>query len=126
MGNKPHRLKKMKMKALRKFSKIDVSKKATHETIKTHNNMLLLKPFNKKTASEMLKAYKKTIEHIHLKNKPHHHKRTTPGTVDEEAPQTIIRHHNIDKSMKKWHKGDIQKSAEIGRKFIHSSWKKAA
>jgi len=125
MGNKPHRNKKLQLKALRKFSHLN-SKEVTSPSLKTIKTVFSLKPFNQTNAKEMLKFFKSEVEHIHLKIKPHHHKRTTPGSVDPEKPQTITGHHNQDKMMKIFHKGDLVKSADLAKKYFRASWKKAA
>lgn len=125
MGNKPHRIKKLQQKALRKAAQLDVSKNRNKEAYKAHM-VSNLKPFNMTTAKEMLMFFKKDIQHIHLKHKPHHSKRTTPGSVDAENPQVMTGHDIHDRSMKKWHAGDTQKSADFGRKHFQQSWKKAA
>jgi hypothetical protein len=126
MGNKPHRTKKIQMKALRQFSQIDISTKKDKEAIKVDSSCKFLKSFHKKIAIEMLRDWKKTVEHVHLKNKPHHSKRTTPGSVDAQNPEVITGNHNIDKRTKLFHKGDIVKSADLGRKYLRNSYKKAA
>ena len=125
MGNKPNRIKKMKNKALRKFSQIDVSKPS--KTAMTWNKIASLKPFNHNNAKEMLRNYKQEIEHVHLKNKPHHHKRTTPGALDAENPHTLTGHENNHRMKKTWQKGCTQKSADLSKKYFkRNNWKKAA
>ncbi|MCH9617817.1 MAG: hypothetical protein SP4CHLAM5_11600 [Chlamydiia bacterium] len=123
MGNKPHRNKKLMKKALRKAAQIDTSKK---NSPKKYHHLFDLKPFHQNTAKEMLYNWKKEVEHIHLKNKPHHHKRTTPGSVDAENPLTISGHSINDKTMKTGLKTDIQKAADMGRKYLGYHYKKAA
>jgi hypothetical protein len=125
MSNKPHRNKKIMKKALRKAAQVDTLKKST-ATKGTPVNLFQLKPFNPETARDMLHSWKTEVEHIHLKNKPHHHKRTTPGSVDAENPLTISGHSINDKSMKTHQKTDIQKSNDLARKFLRNNHKKAA
>ncbi|MCH9621605.1 MAG: hypothetical protein S4CHLAM20_10290 [Chlamydiia bacterium] len=124
MGNKPNRLKKLKNKALRKFSQIDVKKDKYKNT--TFQRIYDIKPFNAQNAKEMLKDFKKQVEHVHLKNKPHHHKRTTPGSMDAENPYTKTGHENMNKTMKTWQKGSTQKSSDLSKKYFKTTWKKAA
>jgi len=45
MGNKPHRNKKLQLKALRKFSHLN-SKEVTAPSLKTIKTVFSLKPFN--------------------------------------------------------------------------------
>jgi hypothetical protein len=126
MGNKPHRVKKLQMKALRQFSQIDISKKSDKEAVKIDSSCKFLKSFNKANAIVMLRDWKKTVEHVHLKNKPHHSKRSTPGSVDEQNPEVISNYKNKSKAIKIFHKGDIVKSNDLGRKYLKSNFKKAA
>lgn len=125
MSGKPHRIKKLQQKELRKAAQVETSKKNRY-TKKDSENLFDLKPFHLEKAKDMLYSWKKEVEHIHLKNKPHHHKRTTPGSVDAENPLTISGHSINNKFMKKEKKSDIQKASDIGRKYLHNNYKRAA
>lgn len=123
MGNKPNRIKKMKNKALRRFSQVSLNT----EKASTMSKMSSIKPFNFSNAKMMIQNFKKEVEHVHLKNKPHHHKRTTPGSVDADNPMTKTGHETIDKTMKNWQKKATQKSSDLSKKYFdNSSFRKAA
>ena len=124
MGNKPHKIKHLQNKALRKFTQIDESASAAVK--KTHEMKSSIKNVNTKNAEIMVKDFKKTNEHKHLKQKPHHHKRTTPGSVDAENPKVITGHEIKDKDLKKSNKASTQKEEALKRTFLHHKTKKAA
>jgi len=115
----------MKNKALRKFSQIDVSKdKSMPKVVQRIEN---IRPFNFNNAKMMIQSFKKEVEHIHLKHKPHHHKRTSPGSLDSDNPHTMTGHENMDKTMRVWKKAAAQKSSDLSKKYFkRDSWKKAA
>lgn len=83
--------------------------------------------FNHNLAKQMLADWKNVVEHVHLKNKPHHGKRTSPGSVDVENPKLITGHHNFDETMKNVNKGNSVKNARTAGKIDkRNSRKKAA
>lgn len=119
---KPHRMKKLSKKAQRRASNTHSS----YEGKEMDYNTYSLKPFHAETAKEILLYWKKEREHMHLKIKPHHHKRTTPGSVDAENPLTISGHSIDDKSMKTKKKRNTQKSFDQNQKYQRNNHKKAA
>ncbi|MCH9811877.1 hypothetical protein K0U07_03825 [bacterium] len=119
---KPHRMKKLTKKAMRKASNTTSSSYENH----SYYNSFSIKPFNKERAKEMLRSWKKDQEHMHLKIKPHHHKRTTPGSVDAENPLTVSGHSIDDKTMRTKTKRNTQKSLDLARKEQRNSHKKAS
>ena len=119
---KPHRMKKLAEKAQRQAS----TRPSGYAEGETSYTSFSLKPFHAETAKEMLLYWKKEQEHFHLKIKPHHHKRTTPGSVDAENPLTISGHSIADKTMRTKNKGTTQKSCDQNRKYQRNNHKKAA
>ncbi len=124
MGNKPHRVKKMQQKALKKFSQVDLARNQNNKTV-TITQVADLKPFNAGLAKETLSLFKKDITHIYLTHKPHASKRTTPGDVDKQVPRIMNSRTFEDKNKKKWQKSGLQKSTDNARKHFKDTWKKA-
>ncbi len=124
MGNKPHRIKKMQQKVLRKASQEVLSENHSLE-IEKREILSVLKPFNKNEVKEMLTAFTKNSIHLYLKNKPHHSKRSTPGDVDHEVPRIMNSRTLEEKNLKKWQLAGLQKSSDRARKHSKDTWKKA-
>ena len=119
---KPHRLKKLTKKAVRQ-ARVTTNNYSESEN---YHNYLSLKPFNYQMAKEMILSWKKEREHMHLKIKPHHHKRTTPGSLDAENPLTISGHSIDNKTIKTKNKRNTQKSLDQARTQQRNSQKKAS
>lgn len=124
MSNKPHKLKHLKNKALRKFTQIDPNE--SEETQKIHNQKSSIKPVNHENSKERLRDFKKEGEEHYKKTKPHHSKRTTPGSVDPENPQIVTGHEIGDKDIKRVNLASSTKGQDQRRKAQRNHKKKAA
>ena len=117
MGNKPHRLSRLTFKEIRKSTQKEITKQQENSIRKTHTRTTNIKPFNHVTAQTMLQHFKNNIEHMHLKIKPHHSKRTTPGSVDAESPTTMKNFHRSKKGENVSQQVNVQKSMDMWRKY---------
>ena len=117
MGNKPHRLSRLTFKEIRRSTQKEITKKQEQSIRKTHTRTTHIKPFNHTTAKTMLKHFKNNVEHMHLKTKAHHSKRTTPGSLDAESPTTMKNYHRSEKSHNITQEANIQKSMDLWRKY---------
>jgi hypothetical protein len=127
MKNSPHRHKHQLKKALRKASHINVNsqKDKTKERegkFTEYNNRRgdnkHLSPLNMQTVKEIFNLYKHNLERARLIDKAHA-KRSSPGIVDKNTPQTHQNQQNPKVYTLRTHQGSL-KTDKIGRKILKS------
>ena len=132
----PHRAKHQVRKAVRKaqratsLTRKDKTKRAQAKQIQELNDKIELKDGwkaeNAQKHLEILNLFKRQVESSYLKDKPHHSKRSGPGTIQGEGPYNQF-HHHMGQQLHKRASLSMEKSKDIGRKYIkNQKYKKAA
>ncbi len=119
-AKKTHPLPHQKTSSLNKQAEVAKA----HNKIRRYEDHLKLE--NSKISLEMLKLFKKHLEHSRTAAKPHQSKRTAPGVLEREGPFNQF-HSQFGYSTHTRDLLGMAKSQSIGRKFLkNQNYKKAA